>query len=220
MDIIFFVQSVNRIAITAFFITFIFIVVEIYLLVKQQKKQSKPFIPEFKRDRKYSSSIQAFRLPPQESKSPIIKKPNKRLLLILIIILIFFGTVYLLGIILRDNSKQSISKNAVATGQTVKIVSSAGIKLFNDQWVEIPQSKAGGLKPGEKIFIGISTIAGERIDKARIRVNQNIWLPKDETTLFEKKAKVYYKEYTIASEESQLVIEAQLYSVENGWLGQ
>ena len=70
-----------------------------------------------------------------------------------------------------------------------------------------------------KVYVGIQTIDEADIDRARIKINEKDWNVAHITSQFNKDKKVYYREYTIASGESKLKIDAQLHSETDGWLG-
>jgi hypothetical protein len=101
-----------------------------------------------------------------------------------------------------------------------KTVTSEGILIFDENFNLLKDEDLNKLEPQKKIIIGIKTLEGAEIDKARIRINRNIWRLEDETKKFENKNKVFYIEYEPASEESRLKIEAQLHSIKDGWLGE
>ncbi len=217
IDFVFFIKSVNKIAIIAFAITLFFIITEIYFLIRQKKKGTRPVIPEFKGSQSYTK-LKIADLPKTSDKKNIFNKPSQRYLVILLGILFFLGFIYFLGIILKDNKTSSVP---TANNQSsISVVSSSGIKLYNKSWQELTVSDILKLKTGDKFIIGISGIVDLPVDKARIRVNQQEWLPQNEVTLFNNKENVYYKEYEIATAAARLVIEAQLHTKAEGWLGQ
>jgi hypothetical protein len=101
-----------------------------------------------------------------------------------------------------------------------KVITSDGILIFDENFNLLKDEELNKLEPQKKIIVGIKTLEGTDIDKARIRINKNIWQPEDETKKFEKKNKVFYIEYRPASDESRLKIEAQLHSRSDGWLAE
>ena len=101
----------------------------------------------------------------------------------------------------------------------IREISSAGLKVYDENWNEIEKKKKDKAKPGEKLYIGIQTIVEADIDRARIRVNERDWQIAHITTLFNPQLEVYYKEYIVATGTAQLKIEAQLHSASDGWLG-
>ena len=116
----------------------------------------------------------------------------------------------------------SPSKKAESNAPKIVIqeISSLGLKVFTNSWVEVNEGDTGRtLKPGAKLYLGIQTIEEADIDRARIKVNEKDWNVAHITSQFNKEKKVYYREYTIASGESKLKIDAQLHSVADGWLG-
>lgn len=219
-DFLFFIQSINKIAIITFFMTSILVIFEIYLLIKEKKTQEKPLIPEFKTDKKYKKyeKIKPVLVIKKEEEKRVYQKPNLKLTVIFIIFMFFSGIIFLLGkLTFNQPSKNQLKINPTPM---VKTVSSPGIKIYNENWEEISEEKLSSLKPGDKIFIGIKTIIGVDIDKARIKINSDKWMPEDEVANFNQKLNLFYKEYQIATDESQLKIEAQLHSQKEGWLGE
>lgn len=218
MDIFIFIKSINKIAIVAFAITFFFICYEIYLLIKEKKTKRKPIIPEFKVDQKYGR-VKIATLVTKKEEKEFYQKSNPRLIIFLIILMFLFGGVFLLGIVVKEENVNPNLSN-VSPAPLVKIVSSPGIKIYNEKWEEVPDEKLTFLKDGDKIFIGIKNIFGVDTDKARIRINADKWVEKNETGDLNQKFNLFYKEYQIATNETKLKIEAQLHSRKEGWLGE
>lgn len=218
MDIFIFIKSINKIAIIAFVVTFFFNCYEIYLLIKEKKTKRKPIIPEFKVDQKYGR-VKVATLVTQKEEKEFYQKSNPRLIIFLILLMFLFGGLFLVGITVKEE-KVNPNLSNVSPPPLVKIVSSTGIKIYNEKWEEIPDEKLTFLKGGDKIFIGIKNIFGVDNDKARIRINVDKWVAKDETIDLNQKFNLFYKEYQIATNETQLKIEVQLHSRKEGWLAE
>jgi len=218
MEIIVFIKSINKIALLAFFVTSVFIAYEIYLLKKEREKKKKPAIPEFKVNQKYGK-IPTTKIVVKKEERMFYQKPNTRLIFFLIVLMFFFGGLFLIGIIAKEEKTQPRTGGIIPT-PIARIVSSPGIKIYNERWQEIPDEKLPFLKAGDKIFIGIKNISGTDTNKARIRINANKWTVGDETDKLNQKFDLFYKEYQIASGETRLKIEAQLHSQKDGWLGE
>lgn len=217
MELIIFIKSINKIAIFSFFITFFLLCFEIYLLIKQKKRKKNPFIPEFKANRQYSQLKPAVIIKSKEEKT-IYKTPNLKLTIVFFILMLIFGGLFVVGRVIEQEPNRS--SLAPTPSFILKTVTSAGIKIYNEKWEEIPDEKLSFLKGGDKIFVGIKSILGADVDKARIRINSDQWTKEDEVSNFNQKLNLFYREYQIATEETKLKIEAQLHSKENGWLAE
>lgn len=220
--IIDFLFSVNKISLVAFLGVLGFLVYEISLLRNERLKKQKPVLPQFNATSIVNTAVmqqQAAAAVELPKKVDQVKQTKISPLLIAILILtalFFIGfTLYMVF---------SSTPNKKADSNTPKIViqevSSSGLKVFSNLWVEVSEEDVNGkLKPGEKLYIGILTIEEADIDRARIKVNEKDWNVAHITSQFNKDKKVYYREYTVASGESKLKIDAQLHSEADGWLG-
>lgn len=202
-----------------FFILLGFFIYEIIAWIRSKKEQDKPVIPDFN-----PSSF--------ASKSPIVAatvyKPEKVqqqsfflnkqfiLLVILFVLLLLFGGLTISSFRIQKQVKKV--QNNLPQIVTTEI-SSQGIRLYGMDWKEFTAQTYKNIKKGQKVYIGIETIPEANINYARIRVNNKLWSQNDITMLFNDEKKVYYKEYTIASSEAKMQIDAQLHSVTDGWLG-
>jgi len=218
MDIVSLLTSINKISLIAFCITFGFISYQVFLLKKETKiRKNKPVIPDFKVSAKIKSSTFTKIIIDDEQKTTV-KRFNKAPIIIGFIFLIVFGLVSISGFFNFGAVSKSVSPSVV-TSPIIKLVASNGIKIYNKNWVQIPDSELSALIPGQSIIIGVETIAGAGVDMARIRVNDVSWKPVYETAKFNKDKNVFYREYTIATGKASLKIEAQLHSENDGWLG-
>ena len=214
-----FVSSINKIALLAFFVVFGFLIYEIKKLIGEKKKKEKLIIPQF------NDTIQAKPLPvvnntPLSSPLPM-KKSEKRGISLFPI---FVGIISLIGVIVLviiayivNQNKQKVSSVSVPI---IREITSAGLKVYDVNWVDIETKKSNKARLGEKLYIGIQTIVEADIDRARIKINAKDWQISDITTLFNSQLKVYYKEYIVATGTAQLKIDGQLHSASDGWLGE
>lgn len=218
-----FLLSVNKISLIAFLVVLGFLIYEVYLLRKEQLKKQKPVLPHFDNNVVINKSSMPAQVIPASSKntpSPLKKKTKSFpiLAVVLFIMLIFFLTISVYFMVLGQNQ----NKVPVAEPKVIiQEVSSPGLKIFTSNWVEVKEgsSTAKLIKPGTKLYIGIQTINGADIDRARIRVNETNWNVDHITSLFNSDKKMYYKEYIVATGESKLKVDAQLHSQADGWLG-
>jgi hypothetical protein len=217
MDILFFLNSLNKISLVAFIITLIFLIYEFSLFNNEIKKKKPLSIPDFKED-----SVTTFVSSPDYRPSNGNKGSLTRLSLIPLFIGVFllfaFGIIYAFGLIPTNNT----SNKQVVTSPVppINYLASKGIKIYTINWEEITTEQLelmGG--PGQRIIIAIDVLKNGDIDMARIRINENQWKMDQITTSFNKDKNSYYKEYTISTGEAQLKIEAQLHSKDEGWLG-
>jgi len=220
VGIVDFFISINKIALLAFVVMLGFLVYEIMKTIKEKKKGEKPIVPQFIDTVQPApqAAQNSTPLPPMPV-APLKKKERNTSGIVMILI----GAASLVGLgvvmVVTFNTKTAGSRIASTTAPIIREISSAGIKLYDLNWIEVNNNKVEAVKPGKKIYISIQTIVEADIDRARIKVNQPDWQISDIATLFNSKLKVYYKEYTIATGTAQLKIDAQLHSASDGWLG-
>lgn len=219
-SIVDFFVSINKIALIAFVVVFGFLVFEVKKMLDEKKKEEKLTVPSFVDAVKASPTAtqNSTPLPPSQVK-PIKKNEHGTNAMIMIII----GVISLLGLlvvmIVTFNTKAAQKRVASTSVPIVREISSAGLKVYDTNWVEVESKKTDKAKPGEKLYIAIQTIVEADIDRARIKVNTRDWQISDITSLFNPTLKVYYKEYIVATGTAQLKIDAQLHSASDGWLG-
>jgi len=217
MSLVDLIVSINKISLLAFFITLGFLGYEFYLFKKEKESKSKPIVPNFNENLTLNNTTDTnnfFR----QNKPKKIFKTNPLILIILLILLLIFGGLSIVGFI---SIKETSVNPAVILTPTPKIIykRASGIKIFDENFIPLNEVEMVKIKPQTKLIIGIDKISGMDIDKARIRVNKNQWELTDITEKFDSSKNIFYIEYIIASEESQLKIEAQLHSKSEGWLG-
>jgi len=211
--------SVNKISLLAFIITFGFIVYEFKLLNKDKRNASKPQIPKFnatniKPDLFINTTTRITASSDKTNNSSV----NKFMIILLILMLLFFAVFTIISIFKKNKSpiaNNSINKNLIE----IKTLVSQGIRVYNDKGEEIEQTQIDKYPVGAFIKIGVESIKEADIDKARIRINDMVWLPNYETKNYDIKHNLYYITYQIATMPAQLKIEAQLHSIKDGWLG-
>lgn len=211
------IQSVNKIAIAGFFFTGFFLLYEMYLLYKQRNTDAKtPKIPELQNIKTYSA-VKKYAIQTEKKKTTFLKKPNHLAISILIILLVLFGIVFAVGSLSKNNHQEpSISLTLSPSPQPIV---SEGIKIYDSNWRLLTKNQLRFLPAGNRIIIGIKMVANKDIAKARIRVNSNQWQVNHETKQFNSQQEVFYQDYEIATNDAQLKVEAQLFSVKEGWLG-
>lgn len=219
MEILNFFSYLNIFALLLFIVVGIFLGYQIYLFKKeinQEKKLNK--IPDFKEDELSQLKAKINQQPIIEKKEEKIYKRSKIYNIIIpALILILIGGYLILDFL--SKSKKENKKNYTPSPK-IEYLASTGIKIYNENWEEITDEAVSNLKEGDKIYIGLETINDPDIDKARLRVNRNTWLPTDETSNFLPDKKIFYKEYIIATGSTTLKIDGQLHSKVDGWLGE
>lgn len=220
--IIDFLLSVNKISLVAFLGVLGFLVYEILLLRNERLKKQKPVLPQFNATSIVNTAVM------QQQAAAVVELPKKidpvkqtkispLLIAILILTALFFIGFTLYMVFSNTSSKKTESNTPKIV---IQEVSSPGLKVFSNSWIEVNENDSNqALKPGVKLYIGIQTIDEADIDRARIKINEKEWNVAHITSQFNKDKKVYYREYTIASGESKLKIDAQLHSETDGWLG-
>ena len=211
-----FVVSINKIALVAFVVVLGFLVYELKKMADEKKKKEKPTVPQFN-DKVIVQPFAAANNTPLPA-SVTVKKNEKggNSFLMIIIGVIFLGGVIAL-IVFSYKTNLAKQKEAATQIPIIREITSAGLKVYDSNWIDIESKKINKAKPGEKLYIGIQTIVEADIDRARIKVNSDDWQISDITTLYNPQLKVYYKEYIVATGTAQLKIEAQLHSASEGW---
>lgn len=217
MNLVDFIVSINKISLVAFIATLGFVGYEVYLLKKEKTSQSQPVIPNFDENAvlKNTSSINQLITSSQAQK---IIKTNPLILIFLVVLLFVFGAMSIIGFISVKKNSLIPASSVVPTPQLI-YKKANGVKIFNQNFELLTDKQIIQLKPQTKIIIGIDKISGTDVDKARIRVNKNLWDLADITEKFDSSKNIFYIEYTLATNESKLRVEAQLHSQIDGWLG-
>jgi len=213
-----FIVSINKIALFAFIVVLGFLVYEVKKMIDERKKSEKPVVPQFEDTIQGSpkASMNNTPLPP----SVVLPKKPERGSSALMIGIGATTLLIVVGImVVTYNTNLKKQEGETAQVPIIREISSAGLKVYDENWNEIEKKKKDKAKPGEKLYIGIQTIVEADIDRARIRVNERDWQIAHITTLFNPQLEVYYKEYIVATGTAQLKIEAQLHSASDGWLG-
>ncbi len=209
--------SINKISIIGFIITLAFLSYQVYLLVKEVKKQKKNVvIPDFQ-EQKYTTLQKSVQKKSEASGTKQYKKPTAIPMIGALLLLIVFGCIALINVIRSKNNM--VPESGPAPSPVIRKVVSAGIKVYNENWIQLSDSDLSSLKPGDNIKIAIESVQNAGIDMARIRVNSTEWSPQDITLQYDKTHNVYYKDYRVSTGEAYLRINAQLHSKGEGWIG-
>ncbi|MEK7078466.1 MAG: hypothetical protein AAB929_00200 [Patescibacteria group bacterium] len=220
--IIDFLLSVNKISLVAFLGVLGFLVYEISILRNERLKKQKPVLPQFNTTSIVNTAVM------QQQAAAVVELPKKveqvkqtkisPLLITILILTALFFIGFIIYMIFSNTSNKKVESDTPKI--VIQEISSPGLKVFTNAWIEINENETGKmLKPGMKVYIGIQTIDEADIDRARIKINEKDWNVAHITSQFNKDKKVYYREYTVASSESKLKIDAQLHSETDGWLG-
>ncbi len=209
-----YLASINKISILAFIVTLGFLIWEFQQMKKAKLKGTKPVIPQFDQS--------ATPVPIETQQIQVDTGADKRsqyhkiLFPALIVMVVIFGIMSVLSLF---TSKQAPSGPQQAQ-VVVQQVKSAGIKVYTADWKELTGDTVTTVGPGDTIILGVSSIKGTSIDKARIRVNSNQWSVETITDKYDTAHNVYYRQFQIATGEPKLQIEAQLHSQADGWLSE
>lgn len=213
MDVIYFLTSINKLSLLAFFFTLGILIYEVRLFKKEAQQRTKPKIPNFQENiNPQLNQAQTI----NTEKSVKITRPNNLILIISIILAILFGLAAFIGF---SKTNKETTNSTLTPTPIIDFITSKGIKIFDKDFNTISEDLLRDVKSGEEIIIGVETIPTTDIDRARIRVNKQEWANEDITLNYSDKLKVYYIKYTVASDESKLKVEAQLHSSSEGWLG-
>src|SRR3989339_1256136 len=128
MDIFSILGYLNKFSLIAFFITFLVLGYQIYLLKKDSSlNNSNPIIPDFKEGLKVPS-LNYTEIKPEK---PIVSKKINNKLVILLLITIGVMLLIFMTIIFK-NSK---TNDKTGTGTVIKFISSSGIKIYSPDWL-------------------------------------------------------------------------------------
>ncbi len=204
---------INKISLFIFIIISFVLGYEIISLKKEGRKKTLPNIPKFDASQ-FATPLQMSKMIGVKELQPAaMKKQANYVLYAVVVLFIIFGTLTIIGFVNRPTSKTT---QTVQPTPAVSYLTSKGIRLYDSTWKEI--ENAVSLQQGDKVYIGIETVKQVDIDMARIRINEQQWREEQTTTLFNQEHNVFYREYTIASGESRLNIQAQLHSKSDGWI--
>ncbi|MGB9707214.1 MAG: hypothetical protein ACPL1D_00460 [Microgenomates group bacterium] len=219
MEFLSFLSYLNTFAFLLFIVISFFLGYQIYLLKKETRLEKKlAKMPDFKEENISQLTAKIDNQPIIKKEEIKVYKKNKIFaIMIASLFLILIGSFLVFDFL---NKTKKENKNEIILTPKIEYLASSGIKIYNENWEEITDENIAGLKEGEKIYIGLVTIEKADIDKARIKVNRDIWLPTDITEKFLPDKKIFYKEYIIATGSTTLKIDGQLHSKIDGWLGE
>jgi len=215
MNILDILVSVNKISLGAFVLTFCALAYEIYLLKKENKKNEMLKIPKFEAS-ELKTVKNTTKIMPVKKDEIKLSKPDYKIIFIVVIFLFAFGVITLVGMI---NFKKQVNTSVPTPTMIFNLVASKGIKALDENFNLLNEIQLSTLKPGAKIIVGVETISGSDVDRARIRINKQNWDISDITTRFDKRYDLFYIEYKVPEGQMRLKIEAQLHSAKEGWLG-
>jgi len=210
-------SSVNKLSFIVFVVGLFFFCFEAYTLFKEKEKKTKPQIPQFNVKNFDKKTIITSVSPTViKNKKSVISRFNVHLVLVIILFIMTVSFFFLSIISIKANKEGGSQKTQI----TYSEIQSKGVKIYTQNFVkELNEQDLVQLPAGTSIVVGIETIQGTDIDRARIKINEKEWGIRHITTLFDAVKKVYYTYYSIATGESSLSIDAQLHSFSDGWLG-
>ncbi len=214
MDIVLLLSSISKIGFVAFIGTSVFLGYEIYLFHKENVKKSKPVLPQFSDS--FATTPVGESVVIKEKKKVSLTRADNRLLIFLIILFVLFGLITVVGLFGIGKRKGEADNKLNAP---IVVISSKGIHVYDENFNLLSDVKVGALSPGTPLVIGVETIPEADIDRARIRINKEVWDIENITVDFDKAKNVYFRKYLLATGESKLKIEGQLHSKIDGWLG-
>jgi len=203
----------HYIALFAFFITLILLIVEFRIILKSRKNIAAP-LPHL--DPTVAVAAHATPVSDEEIHEVEVEQSHKMrkhkiLLPLLIVLMIIFGALTIIGFFFSDTPPDD---NAVV----VQEVKSSGVKLYTSDWEEIVGDSAPDLEEGDSVYVGVGTVTGSDITKARIKVNEAEWKVEHTTAQYDQNLEIFYSAHTIKTGDTAIDVEAQLYSNAEGWL--
>ncbi|KXK08622.1 MAG: hypothetical protein UZ21_OP11001000613 [Microgenomates bacterium OLB22] len=215
------VFTLNKVALFAFLVTFGLIIYELFhILKKKNSTETKQVeVPDFHPEEHEAN--QTFTPLHIENKKEVIAAPPNRAALFLVVGgLLLIGGVFIYALY-GGWGKPVTRKSATTSPTVIRQASSAGIVLYDTSWQPLKDQQILALQPNDFIFIGLKSLSGVDISKARIRVNKKNWDLFDETAMYNAQENVYYREFFISSESASLHIEGELFDSKSGsWLGE
>lgn len=221
MNIITLIQSVNKLAFVVFLATLLLIAYEIYVMIKNKKKNEKPKLPDFQQNKHTTIKVATVKT----AHNSTISFPIFKIIVVISIMTIIVGLLVLLyqssdlSYMFSSITKiQNGTSSIIPTQSQINYTEDDAIVLFSNDWKIIARND-NLPATSDPILIGVKKISNLDIIKSRIKINKENWDISDETSEYNEKYNVYYTSYSIATDESKLEIEAQLYSKTDGWLG-
>lgn len=212
MEVITLFESLNKLSLLAFMAVLGVLGFEIYSFKKANKKNANPSVPSFTGSTKIPINNPTLLKENQEH----IEKKSMKIFILLGALLVIFGVLTIFSF----NRVSTISDTGSGSNApAVTYAASSGIKFFDIGFKPLTDADVQKMKDVD-LIIGIESVKNADIDRARIRINSSKWTLSDATSQFNKDFNVYYIQYHIASSQAQLMIEAQLHSKEDGWLGE
>ncbi len=121
MDVIYFLTSINKVSLIAFFFTLGLLIYEIILFKKEARQRTKPKIPNFQEN--INPQLNQAQVLNTE-KSTKITRPNNLILIISIILVILFGIAAYLGF--SEKNKETTSLTLTPT-PIINFITSKGV---------------------------------------------------------------------------------------------
>ncbi len=205
-------SSVNKGALFVFIIVVLFILYELYQLLKHKKESNVLVIPDFS----YQDAHVDFTPLKINTGNASVKPSSLPFHMIALGFLLVLLLVVFAFLLVTSGSNENPYSNKQT--RIVTSVESQGVYLYDTTWTELGEDSI--VSQGEYIFIGLKTIPGVVTDKARIRVNQDFWSTDDETQQYNADHAVYYIQYYVPQDGVQLNIDAQLHTEKNAWLSE
>ncbi len=214
MDIFNILGYINKLSLLAFVVTLGILLYQFYLLRKDSSHSKEaPVIPDFNESAAVAPTVNYTKL----ADIAVKENPSSNSRLVILII-VTVGLVAFLSFAILAKNRQA--ESVVDEEPLIKLVASKGIKIYDDQWIELKEKEVATLSAGTAIIIALDVPEIDNIDKARIRINQSKWSSEDESVKFDQSRRLYYRDYIIASGSSFIKAEAQLHSTVDGWLGE
>lgn len=217
LDVVSFIERINIITIIFFVFTLTLVVYEWILYRKSRLQPPPPQMPTFAADSQMPALSTA-----SSHATPLSIDSNKpyghrtQLIIVGIIILLSLSAT-IAGFFINKKEPPTEKVTTQSTGSPPPTTTSKGVAVYTPSWKSLTAGEIATLKPGDTIFLTIETTSPKENDKARLRVNEEVWLPEHETTLYNSVNRVYYQSYTLTPDYTELKIEAQLHSIAYGW---
>jgi hypothetical protein len=215
------VFTLNKVALFAFVVTFGLIIYELFHILKKKNPTERKDVevPDFHpEDHQTGQTFTPLHI--EGKKEPTTKLPNRLSLIVIVGGLLVVGGLFLY-VLFSGWGKPLVKKPLKNLPTVIRQVTSAGIVLYDTNWQQLKDQQLVALQPNDFIFIGIKSLSGVDISKARIRINKNTWDLFDETAMYNAEENVFYREFFISSESASLHIEGELYDGKSGsWLGE
>lgn len=212
--------SINRVALGFFVVVLLALLYQIFIVLKSGKKKPDVVdIPAYKPQGQHELAIlkNATPLKARVLQPQTVGKKSSSGTLIFLWFLLVITALVVLFTSLMINFLQGQLAQVKGDDELVAMLKQTRILVYDTSWQPVNNNKLYVGSVPYTVYLALPLEERSDITKVRMRVNSSTWQPSDETNLYDKARRVWYKEYTITTSPAQLKIEAQVYREGKGW---